>query len=151
MGNNQTDQPLTAEEFKAIYSKVSRLCVEIVIKTEQGVLLSLRDIEPYKGKWHFPGGTVLYGEKVTDAVRRVAAREIGVQVTGEPKLLGWIDYPSYYEHGFGSPVGLAFLVDYEGKITPNEEAARMEWFTEIPADMHADQDVFISKYVLPQI
>ncbi len=29
---------LTHEEFKAIYSKVARLCVAIVIKTEKGIL-----------------------------------------------------------------------------------------------------------------
>ena len=42
--------------FDEIYSKVPRLCVDIIIKSEDGILLPLRSIEPYEGKWHIPGG-----------------------------------------------------------------------------------------------
>ena len=65
--------PLTPDEFRDIYSKVPRLTVEVVLRSPAGVLLTLRDIEPCRGLWHLPGGTVRYGEKLLDAVRRVTA------------------------------------------------------------------------------
>ncbi len=99
---------LPEEEFHAIYSRVPRLCVEVVIVTaERGVLLSLRDIPPNIGAWHIPGGTVLFGEPLEAAVRRVARHELGLDVAvGE--LLGYIEYPSHHQNGLDSPVGLAF-------------------------------------------
>ena len=58
---------LPKAEFDAIFSRVPRLSVEVVIYTpERGVLLMLRDIPPNVGAWHIPGGTVLFGERVTD-------------------------------------------------------------------------------------
>ena len=80
------DYFLTPEEFETIYGKVPRLTVEVIIKSEKGVLLSLRSIEPFKGDWHIPGGTVFYGESLADAVRRVTKRELGVTVRGEPEF-----------------------------------------------------------------
>lgn len=148
MSRSPNDEyPMTLEEFHDIYSKVPRLTVEVVIRSEKGVLLSLRNIEPCKGLWHLPGGTVFFGEKLTDAVKRVAKRELGVTVTGT-KLLGYIEYPSHYKQGTDCPVGIAFLTDYEGDVEPNEEASELGWFRELPKNMHPDQDQFILKKVL---
>jgi hypothetical protein len=49
---------LPKDEYRAIYRRVPRLCVEIVIWTpEQGVLLTRREILPNVGAWHIPDGT----------------------------------------------------------------------------------------------
>ena len=100
--------PLPQDEFDWIFSRVPRLTVEVVIASaDRGVLLALRDFGPCKGLWHLPGGTVRFGEPVVDAVKRVALDELGLTVSvGE--LLGYIEYPSHYNHGLDSPVGLAF-------------------------------------------
>ena len=76
-----TKKPLTFEEFKTIYSKVPRLTVEVIVKTDKGILFTKRLIPPYVGSWHFPGGTVYYKETITDAIERVAQDELGVKVT----------------------------------------------------------------------
>jgi ADP-ribose pyrophosphatase YjhB (NUDIX family) len=123
------------------------LTVEIIIKSSKGVLLSLRDIEPCKGQWHLPGGTVFFGEKLTEAVIRVAKRELGITVTAT-KLLGYIEYPSHYKNGLDSPVGIAFMVDYKGDIKPNTEASELSWFKSLPANLHADQSDFLNSKVL---
>lgn len=143
----QKDYPFTPEEFHAIYSKVPRLSVEIIIKSDRGVLLSLRDIEPCKGLWHLPGGTVFFRERLKDAVARVAKRELGINVT-KAELLGYIEYPSHYEHGLDSPVGIAFEVEYTGDIATNKEASKVGWFKQLPPNMHPDQDEFIKDKVL---
>ena len=106
--------PLPQAEFEAIFSRVPRLTVEVVIADSgRGVLLSLRETGPCRGLWHLPGGTVRFGEPVRAAVARVADGELGVAVTAA-ELLGYIEYPSHYENGLDSPVGLAFTAHAAG-------------------------------------
>jgi ADP-ribose pyrophosphatase YjhB (NUDIX family) len=141
------ENPFTPEEFREIYSKVPRLTVEVVLKSEEGVLLSLRDIEPYKGFWHLPGGTVFFDERLTDEVSRVALRELGVTVTST-EFLGYIEYPEYHKQSFDAPVGLAFLAGYQGDLRPNQEATKLEWFRELPSNLIPEQARFITEKVL---
>jgi ADP-ribose pyrophosphatase YjhB (NUDIX family) len=135
---------LSEEEFHAIYSRVPRLCVEVVIvSAERAVLLSLRDIPPNIGAWHIPGGTVLFGESLLAAVQRVARQELGLDVSvGE--LLGYIEYPSHYENGLDSPVGLAFAAE---PVPAFPADARLpdgiEWFTRLPDGLYAEQREFL--------
>lgn len=138
------DFPLTPDEFKKVYSLVSRLCVEVIIKTASGIVLSLRSIEPWKGEWHIPGGSVWYGETVEAAVKRVAKTEVGVDVAIE-KLLGYIEYPSEVaKRGFGSSIGLAFLVSMTGgELHGSEQGETVEVFTAIPPQTIIEQAQFL--------
>ena len=133
--------PLPRDEFDRIYSRVPRLTVEVVIASpQQGVLLSLRDIEPCKGMWHLPGGTVRFGEPLVDAVSRVASDELGLTVdVGE--MLGYIEYPSHYENGLDCPVGVAFAAGISGAAEP---ASGCEWFQALPDNMHDEQKDFLA-------
>jgi len=140
---NGNEHPLAQEEFRYIFSKVPRLTVEVVIRSSDGVLLTLRRIEPCEGLWHLPGGTVHFGEKLTEAVQRIAKREVGLAV-GAMKLLGYIEYPSHYEKGMDSPVGIAFeVISYAGHIQLNAEAEKSGWFNDLPAEMHPEQSAFL--------
>jgi 8-oxo-dGTP diphosphatase len=138
-------EPLRKAEFDWIFSRVPRLTVEIVISSpERGVLLSLRDIEPCRDMWHLPGGTVRFGEPVADAVKRVADEELGVTVAVGP-LLGYIEYPSHYNNGLDSPVGLAFAAETAGaEAVPHG----CEWFTTLPDNMHDEQRRFLIAHQL---
>jgi ADP-ribose pyrophosphatase YjhB (NUDIX family) len=132
---------LPKEEFFAIYRRVPRLCVEVLIlEPERGVVLKLRDIPPNVGAWHIPGGTVLFGEPLAEAVKRVARAELGLEVeVGE--LLGYIEYPSHYENGLDSPVGLAFRTR---RLThASELPAGCEWFTQLPDGLYEEQRDFL--------
>jgi len=137
--------PLPKEEFDWIFSRVPRLTVEVVISSpDRGVLLSLREIEPCKGMWHLPGGTVRFGEPVTDAVQRVAKTELGIAVTVGP-LLGYIEYPSHYTRGLDSPVGLAFAVTI---AAAEELPSGCRWFNALPEKMHDEQRRFLRGHQL---
>lgn len=148
------DWPLSKQEFKAIYSKVPRLTVEIIVRDATGaVYMTQRSIKPCEGKWHLPGGTVQFGESLIDAVRRVAERELSIQVKHASNC-GIIEYPSHYladrdhpedpDHPEDHPVGLVFDVhDYNGIPVANAEASDSGWFTELPANAHDDQDAFL--------
>jgi NUDIX domain len=133
---------LPEEEFFAIYRRVPRLCVEVVIvDPKRGVLLTLRDIPPNVGAWHIPGGTVLFGESLVEAVKRVARDELSLEVeVGE--LLGYIEYPSHYENGLDSPVGLAFQAQPMPDTVPT--VAGRQWFTRLPDGLYAEQREFLS-------
>ncbi|HET7047281.1 MAG TPA: NUDIX domain-containing protein [Solirubrobacteraceae bacterium] len=136
-----TRGPLPKDEFDSIFSRVPRITVEVVISSPQrGVLLSLRDIEPCKGMWHLPGGTVRFGEPLVEAVARVARDELGLTVdVGE--LLGYIEYPSHYENGLDSPVGLAFAARISDETQP---LTTCQWFNALPDNMHDEQKDFLA-------
>ncbi len=134
------------KEFKAIYSKVPRVCVELIVKTPKGLVLTKRLIEPEKGKWHFPGGTILKGETIAQAIRRVAKEELNAKVKIE-KLLGVIQYWNIKNY-FGQPIGIAFLVTTtQTTFDVDSQASEVDVFTEIPKMLIKDQKVFLQQHV----
>lgn len=144
MSRKVDDYPLSKEEFQTIYSKVPRLCVEIVVINHEGRLyLTKRAIEPCKGQWHLPGGTVRFGESLLDAVWRISRRELGIKMRSAHSV-GHIEYPSHYLHGLDCPLGIVFeIIDYDGSCNPNDEATQGDWFDHMPQPMHGDQDVYL--------
>lgn len=136
--------PLSQQEFDSIYSKVPRLTVEVIIKnTNNDIYLTKRAIEPCSGQWHLPGGTVRFGEPMTDAVKRIAKRELGIDVESLENK-GYIEYPSHYNNGLDSPVGIVFeVMSYSGDLIINQESQGGGWFNKVPEAMHADQDTFL--------
>ena len=129
--------PLPQAEYEQIYARVPRLTVEVVVTGDEGVLLALRESGPCRGLWMLPGGTVRYGETLVDAVHRVAADELGLEV-GVGRMLGYIEYPSHYENGLDSPVGLVFRAE------PLDQAqSHGQWFTALPENMHEEQQEFL--------
>lgn len=139
--------PLTPADFESIYSRVPRLTVEILVRNGSGaVYLTKRAIPPCAGLWHLPGGTVRFGESLFDAVRRVALRELGIEVE-QARSNGVIEYPSHYRNGLDSPVGIVFdVTSYTGSLRPDPEAEDGRWFRRLPEAMHADQDVYLVEH-----
>jgi ADP-ribose pyrophosphatase YjhB (NUDIX family) len=136
---------LPKEEYHAIYSRVPRATVELVIADHRGVLLSLRDIEPCFGMWHIPGGTVLFGERLLDTVARVARAELGIEVRAGA-MLGCIEYPSHYEPGIDHPIGIAFACEpLEPLPDTLELASQCEWFPRPPEPIHPEQVVWLTE------
>lgn len=143
-------RPLSEDEFWAIYRKVPRLTVEIVVLADNGsVLLTKRAIDPCRGLWHLPGGTVRFGESLADAVTRIADNELGLTLHAS-RLLGHIEYPSHYRNGLDHPVGIAFeAVGRIDDVTLNAAASEYGWFRELPSTMHDEQRGFVTSRVTP--
>jgi ADP-ribose pyrophosphatase YjhB (NUDIX family) len=137
---------LPKAEYDAIYSRVPRLCVEVVIVSPQrGVVLALRDIPPNEGAWHIPGGTVLFGESLVEAFKRVARSELGLDV-GVGELLGYIEYPSHYDNGLDHPVGLAFRAEPLGGPPGDDDLPEgCTWFGRLPAGLYEEQREFLAR------
>ena len=135
--------PLTQEEFTAIYTKVPRLTVEVIVRSDEGILLTKRAIYPAIGQWHIPGGTVRYNESIRDAVVRIAYAEVGLTIKAYD-FIGVIEYPSLDKENYGDPRGVAVLVkEYSGKVKLNEEATEFGWFKVLPDKILAHQDEFL--------
>ncbi len=85
-----------------------------------------------------------FGESVVEAVRR-AAHGLTVSVG----LLGYIEYPSHYNNGLDSPVGLAFRAQTSIVDMPDERDLRSEcaWFTVLPDKMHDEQKEFLVRHL----
>ena len=133
------------QEFKRIYSKVPRLCVEVVVMRKKSLLLIRRTIAPAVGQWHTPGGTVLKGEDLHQAVQRVAHEELGISAK-IIKFLGVIEYKSYVNH-YSQDISLAFLVKSKTKRKFNLDghADRYDFFSKIPKNTIPEQKEFYSR------
>ncbi len=122
---------LTSDEFKYVYTRVPRLCVDLVVKNKDGVLLTLRNIPAAKGYWHFPGGTVLHGENLQQACLRVGKEELGVKVK-VIKQLYVIEYITF-QANYGHAVSVAFLVNLDSSdIKLNQQASDFKFFRKVP-------------------
>jgi len=146
-------QKLPYKTFRTIYSKVPRLCVDLVILNKQNeVLLTFRKIPP-KGLWHLPGGTILFGETPEETAQRVAKEELGQKIVIK-KLLGIINYdPASYKRitGIGHPVSIAYLASLTSNtITLDKQATKFKFHTKLPQKIFKEQKKFLSKTLYPQ-
>jgi len=140
--------PLTQEEFDSIFGKVPRLTVEVVVHTEDGIVMTKIPKGPAKGQWNVPGGTVRFGEKLIDAAKRVAKSELGIDVTiGEN--LGYIEYPELLAAGErGWPVGMVFEATIvSGELTESNEGEVVDCFKRIPENTIPSQAQFFDNYL----
>jgi ADP-ribose pyrophosphatase YjhB (NUDIX family) len=138
-------QKIPFPEFKKIYSRVPRLCVEVVLMSENKILMTKRSIAPAVGQWHTPGGTVLKGESLEMTVKRVAKEELGVSVK-VLKFLGVIEYKSFVNH-YSQDISLPFLVETKNKkdFKLDGHADKCDFFEEIPMNTIREQKEFYSK------
>lgn len=88
-----------------------KLMVDVVIPSEEGVVLIRRGSEPFEGQWALPGGFVEIGETVEQAAFREAAEETGlaVEIAG---LVGVYSDPERDPRGHN--VSVAFLARVVG-------------------------------------
>ena len=67
--------------YRSFVDAMPVLCVDCIIVNEKGQYLLLKRMgEPLKGEWWTPGGRVLKGEKLENAVRRKIGEELGIQL-----------------------------------------------------------------------
>jgi ADP-ribose pyrophosphatase YjhB (NUDIX family) len=141
-------QPLTYEEFKSIYSKVPRLCVDLIIQNEnKEILLIKRNAHNWIGQWHTPGGTVHYREPLHDALARIAKEELGIDIIpGE--VIGYLEYPTEeQERGYGYSVSINFQVKIKNGIPVGQNGEEIDYFNPIPENTIHEQKIFLTEYL----
>ena len=88
-----------------------KLMVDVVIPSEEGVVLIRRASDPFEGQWALPGGFVEVGETVEAAAAREAAEETGLAVE-IARLVGVYSDPGRDPRGHN--VSVAFLARVVG-------------------------------------
>lgn len=101
-----------------------------------GRLLLVR--HSYLPGWHLPGGGVEFGETAVEALGRELAEEGGVQLAGEPRLVGlyrnpeWTpgDHVAFFEAGAWTPCARRWGVEIDaaeffapGSLPPDAHAS----------------------------
>ena len=140
---------LSHEDFLSIYAKVPRLCVDLIIKSDEGILLILRNIEPYLGYWHFAGGTVYKGETIEIAAKRVAKDETGLDVKVE-KCLGYMEWLKEPRPGIDMhTVSIALLVTPLGGVLQYDKDAKdVKYFKDLPEKTIKEHYDFLKNHKL---
>lgn len=137
---------LSNEDFFSIYAKVPRLNVDLVLKTEEGVLLALRSIEPYKGQWHLPGGTVYKGETIEEATYRVCKKETGLE-SRFVKCLGYMEFPHEVRGGVSMhTISIAVQLSVTGgSLLHDEHAEDLAYFKVLPENIVREHGEFLQE------
>lgn len=68
------DEHVSADLFSEFVAHMPQVCVEVVVERDGGVLLAKRANEPAQEEWFWPGGRLLKGEKLDDAVNRIVRK-----------------------------------------------------------------------------
>ena len=100
-----------------------KLMVDVVIPSENGVVLVRRGSDPFEGRWALPGGFVEPGETVEEAAAREAAEETGLAVEVS-RLVGVYSDPDRDPRGHN--VSVAFLARViGGDLAAHSDAAEV--------------------------
>lgn len=107
-----------------------RVAVDGIVVKERKVLMIKRDIEPFKGCWVLPGGTVKHGEQLVNAVKREVEEETGLKVK-VVKYVGYYDKPGRDPRRFS--ISHAFVCKPIGGILKGSfEGREIKWFEKLP-------------------
>lgn len=122
------------KEFNRIYSLVPRVCVDLLLKSDNKILLTKRKHSPYIGQWHIPGGTVFLRESFEDVVNRIAMEELGVHVTSK-KMSGVIEFLKEGQNRHG--ISIVF------EITTDEKPKEGKFFNRVPKNTIFEQKDYL--------
>lgn len=139
-GMDVDDEWIPEDLLSTFLSRMPQVCVDLVVETDEGLLLAKRDIHP--PVWFWPGSRLYKGERLREAAHRIADGELGIDAD-------IIDRYGPYAHFWadsavqGSPsrhtVNPVFHVEpareaYE--ITLDEQHAEYRFLTELEPDLH---------------
>ncbi|WP_436903784.1 GDP-mannose mannosyl hydrolase [Halovenus halobia] len=137
------------EEWTTIVRNVPIVSVDLLVRTDGGIVLGKRTNEPAKGEWFIPGGRVYKGETRTEAVHRIATEEMGVKVEILESLGAFEHiYDTAETDGVDSKHYLANGYVVEPKSTdvrPNEQHADFQILQPESIDLHPNIAAYLKK------
>lgn len=111
--------------------------VEVIItRNGKDFLLTERRDEHWNG-WHIPGGFMAYQESFEEACKRVALRELNMDIEFKKMFDAFV----WKEHPYGAPISIICI------CTPKGEPSEGTYFSEIPKDMVPNHTEFLQKFL----
>jgi ADP-ribose pyrophosphatase YjhB (NUDIX family) len=107
----------------------------IISEDEEYVLLTRRDIEPFRDWWDIPGGFLEIGESLEQGLRREILEELDVEIEIGPYLGS---YPDIYGRVQAPTINTFFIVKIvEGEPVAGSDVVASQWFhrDNLPQDM----------------
>lgn len=118
---------------------------DAVIFYQGSFLLTKRNISPYKGLWHLPGGIIRKGEKIESAAKRVLKKELNLNVKIE-KFLGVYENPIRTRHD----ISHCFVAKIVGRFSGDDlQTAHAKFFKNIPSNTISYQKSIIRDAIGP--
>lgn len=118
-----------------LYTKIKSVipipCVDLLI-VHKSLLLMLRNNEPGRDLWFSPGGRILIGETLEEAVTRVLEKETGLK----PRR---IEQKGTMSHIWPEThtITTFYRVDVDSeKVIMNDEHRSYKWFPEFNTELH---------------
>jgi len=107
--------------------KTVKTTVGAILKSEDKILLTLRDHDPFRNSWCIPGGHIEFGEHPETAVKREVWEETGLTILRH-SFFNY--YSEYYPDLDWHAVALIFLAEAEGTLKPQAgEVKELRWVT----------------------
>jgi colanic acid biosynthesis protein WcaH len=120
---NRIDKVLAAEghidrdSYYSFLKLMPVICVEVIIKANEKVLLIKRNQEPCKNQWCFPGGRLYKNESLEAAAIRMVRVETGVEINAAKLLLiNEITFPKGQNGGQIHNLIFTYLVCIPGTV-----------------------------------
>jgi colanic acid biosynthesis protein WcaH len=138
---------IPAEEWEVVVRNVPVVSVDLVVTDGDAVILGKRTNEPAKDEWFVPGGRVRKNETLDDAVHRLAAEELGVEVVVDRRL-------GAYEHRYDAAeldgvdtkhyVAIGYLVSLAGgDIAPDDQHSDVRRVEPPFGDLHPYVEAYL--------
>ncbi len=87
---------LPAAQFLEVVRLAPLVSLDLIVRDAEGqVLLGWRKNEPARGSWFVPGGILMKGERIAEALARIADVELGLPVESAE-----VDFLGVYEHHY---------------------------------------------------
>jgi len=122
------DEPL----YNKIRASIPIATVDLLVVHKRRLLLMLRNNEPAKNLWFTPGGRILQGEPLEEAVRRVLEKETGLTPIKIEKK-GVMSHIWTNHHN----ITIFYRVDVDNdNVKMNEEHKAYRWISQVTDDLH---------------
>ena len=145
--------PLSDDDFAQLVRVGPLIAVDLIVRNAQGqVLLGRRNFEPAKDWCFVPGGRILKDERIGDAFKRIAHRELGLNLAVENACFQGVHECFYPTSRFGLSSTHYVVLAYEitlatiSDIVSDDQHSALEWVPEDELLRRADVHTYVKAY-----
>lgn len=132
---------LDAQTFLNVVANTPLVSIDFILQRGEKVLLGLRKNRPAQNFWFVPGGRILKGETIRQAIKSIAEKELGIArmiENGQLNVTFYGTFEHFYEDCFVGEVASTHYVVLAHKIelptdfampAVDEQHAEFRWWS----------------------